>query len=81
MTVQRKTIRRKPPITRKYLKTLNELERTVKRLKLLSQHIEDIEIDSRALHRQNNHDKNIKLGIMTDNGRLGPEESVDIFLE
>lgn len=49
MAYRKATLRRMPPVTRKYAKLLGELESVVRRGKNLVEEIARLELDSRAL--------------------------------
>jgi len=49
--VRSKTLRRLPPVTRKYARLLNELQSIERRLKNILPEIERLEIDSLALRK------------------------------
>ena len=49
MPYRKTTLRRMPPVTRKYAKLLGELESVQRRLKNLTEQIATLELDSRAL--------------------------------
>ena len=49
MPYRKTTLRRMPPVTRKYAKLLGELESVQRRLKNLTEQIARLELDSRAL--------------------------------
>ena len=49
MAFRRATLRRMPPVTRKYAKLLNELDSILRRGKNLVEDISRLELDSRAL--------------------------------
>lgn len=51
MAQRKRTLRRKPPLTRKYLKLLGELESALRRLKHLEYDIQDAEMCRKAMEK------------------------------
>ncbi|MBA7507880.1 hypothetical protein ES706_06609 [subsurface metagenome] len=49
MALRKSTLRRMPPVTRKYAKLLGELESVLRRGKNMVEQIQRLELDSRAL--------------------------------
>ena len=49
MALRKATLRRMPPVTRKYAKLLGELESVLRRGKNMVEQIQRLELDSRAL--------------------------------
>ena len=49
MAYRKVTLRRMPPVTRKYAKLLNEMESVLRRGKNMVEEIAGLELDSRAL--------------------------------
>lgn len=49
MAFRKSTLRKMPPVTRKYAKLLNELDSVLRRGKNLVEEIQRLELDSRAL--------------------------------
>ena len=49
MALRKATLRRMPPVTRKYAKLLGELESVLRRSKNMVEQIQRLELDSRAL--------------------------------
>jgi hypothetical protein len=66
MVYRKITLRRMPPVTRKYAKLLKELDSIVRRGKNLVEEIAQLELDSRALAHAKERDK-------TDEASLDPE--------
>ena len=49
MAFRKATLRRMPPVTRKYAKLLNELDSVLRRSKNMVEEIQRLELDSQAL--------------------------------
>ena len=49
MAYRKATLRRMPPVTRRYAKLLNELDSVLRRGKNLVEEVQRLELDSRAL--------------------------------
>jgi len=53
VALRKATLRRMPPVTRKYAKLLGELESVLRRGKNMVEQIQRLELDSRALANMN----------------------------
>ena len=58
---KKKTLRQLPPITRRYARILNDLDSVIRRLKNLTEVIDSLEFDSRALHKRQEYESNRSL--------------------
>jgi hypothetical protein len=82
MGYTKKTLRKKPPLTRELAKRLNAVELELKRLKRMLPKIEVIEVEANAFMRQSKGEGKVKVGVVTQGGeRLGPESDLgDLIL-
>jgi len=52
MSYRKKTLRRMAPITRRYARVINDLDGVLRRLQNLTEEIDRLELDSRALYKR-----------------------------
>jgi hypothetical protein len=72
MSYRRKTLRRLKPVTRRYARVINDLEGVLRRLKNLTEEIDRLELDSRALFNRTESERR-----PTSSEPLFPEEDDD----
>ena len=55
MSYRKKTLRQLPPMTRRYARLVNEAQSLARKLKNMTEEIDRLESDSRALFARNEH--------------------------
>jgi len=55
MSYRKKTLRKLPPVTRRYARLVNDAQSLVRKLKNMTEEIDRLESDSRALFARNEH--------------------------
>jgi hypothetical protein len=63
---KKKTLRRLPTITRRYARIINDLDSVIRRLKNLTEDIDRLEMDSRALFKRREHDDRVTIDEATE---------------
>ena len=74
---KKKTLRRLPPITRRYARIINDLDGVIRRLKNLTQDIDRLEMDSRALFKRREYEDRVTIDDAT-NILFGEEENHEL---
>ena len=74
---KKKTLRRLPPITRRYARIVNDLDSVMRRLKNLTEDIDRLEMDSRALFKRREYEDRVTIDDAT-NILFGEEENHEL---
>lgn len=63
---RKKTLRRLPPVTRRYARIINDLDGVIRRLKNLTEDIDRLEADSRALFKRREYEDRVTIDESTE---------------